>query len=115
EHDLPGAPVAGFALTGNLLIVGSFDRALHALDLTAEGEERWRLDVGGWVMAEPLVDGDTVYALTTRGGVYAADANTGGQRWEFLDEERQFRSRPVLVDGTLVLAAKDGTVIGLDA
>ncbi|MQA00329.1 MAG: PQQ-binding-like beta-propeller repeat protein [Dehalococcoidia bacterium] len=115
EQPLAGSTAAGFALAGDLLIVGSFDRALHGLDLAAGGEERWRLDVGGWVMAQPLIDGDTVYALTTRGGVIAASASTGEQHWQFLDEERQFRSRPVLVDGTLVAAAKDGTVIGLDA
>lgn len=115
EQPLAGSTAAGFALADGLLIVGSFDRALHALDIAAGGEERWRLDVGGWVMAQPLLEGDTVYALTTRGGVFAVDAATGQERWQFLDDERQFRSRPVLVDGTLVAAAKDGTVIGLDA
>ena len=93
--------------------MGSFDRALHALDGAAGGAERWRFAGDGWFMGAPLSTGNTIYAATMRGSVYALD-DSGHQLWQYQRAAAEFRASPILAGGTLVLAARDGSMIGLD-
>lgn len=108
-----GASPADLVRDNGLLIVGSFDSALHALDL-ATGEERWRFDGNGWFVGPPLVTEDTLYAATMRGAVYALDRE-GNERWSFTLEDAEVRASPLLLDGTVVVATREGTIVGLDA
>lgn len=103
-------------LDDDLLFVGSFDRSLHSLSVTQGGEERWVARGDGWFMSRPLVNGDTVFAATMRGSVYAIDRATGAERWSYTaPEDAEFRAAPVLVGGNVVVAARDGRVFALDA
>ncbi|TAK74575.1 MAG: hypothetical protein EPO16_10700 [Dehalococcoidia bacterium] len=109
-----GASVAEVVPAGPNVLVGSLDGSLHALD-AAGGGLRWEFKADGWVTGAPLVAGDTIYAGTMGGSVYALTLD-GQQRWQFtLDGTKpEFRATPVLVDGTLVVVARRGVVLGLD-
>jgi outer membrane protein assembly factor BamB len=110
-----GPPLANLSLAGNLLIVGSLDRQLHALDVTANGKEQWNFVGDGWFAAQPAVSADAVYATTLKGTAYAVNAKNGAQIWKFHQDGESFRARPVLVGSTLVLVSRDGMIYGLHA
>ncbi len=114
EQGLTASSPADLVLDGNLLIVGSFDRALHALDITAGGDERWRFQGDGWFVGPPRINGETLYAATMRGTVYALDRN-GNEIWSYTVEDEEFRASPLLIDDVVVVASRDGLVLGLDA
>lgn len=109
-----GASVADVVPAGQNILIGSLDGSLHALD-AAGGGPRWQFRADGWVTGAPLVAGDTIYAGTMAGSVYALTLD-GQQRWQFtLDGTKpEFRATPALVDGTLVVVARRGVVVGLD-
>lgn len=109
-----GASIADVVASGQSVLIGSLDGSLHAID-TASGAPRWQFAADGWVTGAPLVAGDTIYAGTMRGSVYALTLD-GQQRWRFtLDGTKpEFRATPVLVNGILVAVSRRGVVVGLD-
>ena len=111
-----GTVAGDLLIDGDLLLVGSFDRRLHALDLTADGAERWPDGGRGddWFWARPLVAGDTVYAATVSGSVYAFNRNDGSERWRFHLDDTEIRVAPVLLDSVLVVASRDGYLYGIN-
>jgi outer membrane protein assembly factor BamB len=110
-----GPALANLAIDGNLLLAGSLNRGLHALDITAGGKEQWTFTGDGWFAAEPAVGGDAVYDATLKGTVYGINATTGAELWHFHQEGESFRSQPVLVGDTLVIVSRDGMIYGLHA
>jgi outer membrane protein assembly factor BamB len=73
---------AGFAAGAGLLLVGTRQGRLIALDL-ARGSKRWEAQLSSEVSAPPLVQGDVVLARSNDGRVYALDAADGRQRWVY--------------------------------
>ncbi len=113
---LSGAVPGNSALQGSLLVVGSFDRKLHAFDADS-GAAEWVFDGDGWFWARPVIAGDTIYATSTRGSVYALNASGGDGsriRWHFNVLDSEIRAAPVLTGGVLVVAAEEATIWGLD-
>ena len=114
--ELSGAVPGDFAIEGGLLVVGSFDRRLHAFDAET-GAEEWVFDGDGWFWARPVIAGDTIYAASTRGSVYALDADSGrsrGGNWPFNVLDSEIRAAPVIAGGVLVVAAEEATIWGID-
>jgi len=109
EQAISGATAADLTLDGDLLLVGSFDQHLHALDITAGGNERWAFQGTGWFMGRPLVSGGNVYAATMNGGVYAINRDTGSTVWSQL-VDGEFRASTVIVGSSLIATARDGRV-----
>ena len=114
KQKLAGASAADVVVDGDLLVIASFDRALHGFDAAGKGTERWRFAGDGWFVGAPLVAKHTIYAASMRGTVYALDEN-GKAIWHRAYADREFRSAPVLVGDTLVVIARDGTAYGLAA
>jgi outer membrane protein assembly factor BamB len=103
---------------GNVLLVPSFDRRIHALDLSANGAERWTSggEGDGWFWGSPVIAGETVYAVTVNGSAYAFDRESGAQQWSSrAGDSDEVRAAPILVGGILIFATRDGDVRGLDA
>jgi outer membrane protein assembly factor BamB len=100
-----------------LLLVPSFDKAVRALDITAEGADLWP-STGGlgdhWFWAQPLIVGDTVYAPTVAGTVHAFNIRDGSEVWQFQQDKAEIRARPSLVSGVLLVASTDGHLYGLE-
>lgn len=77
---------------------------------------RWAYSTPVAPSGTPVIDGNTAYvAVGSR--VFALDRTTGNQKWRFPIAEGipgYFRSAPLLVEGTLVAAADNRTVYGVD-
>lgn len=98
------------ALTPDLVLVGSEDGALHALD-RASGAQRWSLPTGKPINSSPAVVGDVAVVGGLDGSVHAVSTATGEPRWTTpLDYE--IVSSPVVADGTVVVGAN--RLYGLD-
>jgi outer membrane protein assembly factor BamB len=113
EQGLTASSAADLLLDGDVLIVGSFDRALHALDVTANGDERWRFRGDGWFVGPPYINHDTMYAASMRGSVYAIDRD-GNELWRHHIEDEEYRASPILTGDVLVVASRDGVITGID-
>ncbi len=109
-----GGLPAPLALDREVLLAGSLDSRLYALDAGAGGSELWSFQGDGWFWSRPLVAGDSIYAPTSRGTVYAIDRFSGVERWSFASEGSQIRTAPALVDGVLVVVDKQGAAVGLN-
>ncbi|MSQ41726.1 MAG: membrane protein insertion efficiency factor YidD [Dehalococcoidia bacterium] len=109
-----GAVAGDLRIDDGLLLVGSFDRELRALDLSAEGAPRWSFKGDAWFWGRPLVSGDTIYAATVNGTVYAIDRASGRERWHSAGNAPRTHSAPVLAGGVLVIASGEGRVTGID-
>ena len=112
-----GTVAGDLVIDDDLLLVPSFDRRLHALDLTADGAEFWTADGGkgdAWFWARPLVARDTIYAATVGGSVYAFNRNNGRSLWSFHQDDTEIRAAPVLVDGVLLIASTGGQLYGIN-
>ena len=71
----------GFDEQSGLLVVGSSDGMIRALD-SSNGAVRWETALEGAVIIAPLFTQNTVYIGTLRGKVYALDKGTGEKIWE---------------------------------
>ncbi len=111
---LDGGLAAPLTLDREVLLAGALDSRLYALDAGAGGEPLWSFQGDGWFWSRPLVAGDSIYAPTTGGTVYAIDRFSGAERWSFASEGSQIRTALVLVDGVLVAVDRDGAIVGLD-
>jgi len=78
------SPALGVVEDRALLLVGSYDKNLYALD-AASGEQRWRFTTGGGVYSAPLLwrDGDHTLAFAAASDrlVYGLDAALGRRVW----------------------------------
>jgi len=60
--------------------VTSFDGYLYCVN-ERKGNILWRFTTGEPLMHSPVALGDKVYAISTRGNMFAVDANTAAERW----------------------------------
>ena len=101
----------------DLVLIGSFDGKVYAID-AATGKLRWVFEgATGWFWAQVAVDGDTVYAPSFDGRVYALDLQTGEEASAWagpFDAKDLMKASPSIVDGVLVVATENGLVIGID-
>jgi outer membrane protein assembly factor BamB len=108
----PGSIVDDWVSSGDLLVAGSTDSALVALDPRSL-EVRWRVAVDAPVEVSPAIVGDTAYAVTRIGTLYRLVLGAGGAvpsperlaalRWPVT-------APPVRVDDVLILGGADGTL-----
>lgn len=114
--DVQAAPVVH---DGRLYALSNSGRA-GAIDMRT-GRRIWSQEFGGLYL--PWLAGTHLFAVTERGEVVAAEAETGAVRWvmplaRYEDEEdrtgRIGWAGPVLAGGRLVLAGSHGEVVFLD-
>jgi outer membrane protein assembly factor BamB len=75
---------------------------------------KWTFHAGGQLIASPAIDGDTIYAPSTGGKLFAVDRATGSKKWE-LDLKARLTSSPAVANGLVYLAAFDGNFYAVDA
>ena len=112
KHEGAGATAADLVVQGDLLVLPSFDRTIHALN-TATGDEKWQFRGDGWFIGRPAVTDQAIYAASMRGSVYALDRD-GKMRWTFSRTGLEFRATPLISGDTLIVASRSGEVIGLN-
>ncbi len=113
KQKLAGASAASVGSDGDLLVVASFDRAVHGFDAANKGAERWRFAGDGWFVSTPLVTKTTIYAASMGGSVYAID-KSGKELWHRNWAGKEFRSALILSGDTLVAVSRDGVAYGLN-
>ena len=87
---------------------------LYSLDLKTnlDYSESWspsKVHTNSMISAAPVVTSDTVYFGTQDGTVYAVDAETGDQRWQWHTGNSVWAS-PTVIDGAVFIASGDGKV-----
>lgn len=98
-----GSPV----IAGELVLLGSNDRALHAL-AAADGSARWRVDGDHWVVSTPAVASDSIYVGDDGGTLRAIDLD-GAELWSTRVGD-DLASSPTVVGELVVHGAHDGKV-----
>ena len=107
-----GGVVAGRPLIfEGMVIAGSFNKNLYALD-AEDGSLRWQFEGENWFWAGAASNGETIFAPSMDGHVYALDRN-GILQWKY-DTGNSVVSTPVLVPRGLVVAPRDGRLLLLD-
>jgi outer membrane protein assembly factor BamB len=114
------------AVAGDLVIVGSGDGNVYALD-AASGTERWRVQTGGRVRSSPAVADGLAYVGSADGYLYAIDLETGNVRWrfetdgvsfgsaEFGFDRKTIQSSPAVTGGRVFFGSRDGKFYAVDA
>jgi len=82
-----------------LVLVGSDDHHLHAVDATT-GEQVWRYETGSEILSTPAVHEGTVFFGSTDRNVYAVDAHTGDREWTY-ETDGIVISSPLVKQGTV--------------
>jgi outer membrane protein assembly factor BamB len=109
----PGEPGgAAFDPVARVVVVGTRDGALRAL--RADGSALWTFKASGPFLAEPAVDGDTVYAACADGKLYALAIGSGKERWRY-DAKEALASRPTVAGGLVLVTSLSDTVYAVDA
>ena len=120
RHKKPGPDAryaGGPSVLGNLLVVGTLDGHVYALD-AATGKQLWSAEVDDEVISPPAIDAGTVYARTNSGSVYAFDANNGERKWVYDQANVPLLSLrgngPLLaVHGVVLFGSDDGNIVSL--
>ena len=97
-----------------LVIVAIDNGTLLALALN-DGSQQWSVDVGSPIYVAPEIRGETLLVSTTRGSLFAMDAQTGEIHWNttLADETVQFSS-PTADHELVVAGASDGVLRAFD-
>jgi outer membrane protein assembly factor BamB len=93
-------------------VFGTRDGWLHAVRL--DGKVAWELRTEGGSWAPPAFDGDTVYAGSSDGRLYAIALSNGKLRWRY-DAKEELGTRPVVADGTVFVMSLQDTLFAVDA
>jgi outer membrane protein assembly factor BamB len=101
------------AVTDKLVIVGSRDRLVHALDRKT-GKEEWNFPTNGKVDSSPVVVGGRVYFGSADGKLYVLDA-AKGTLIQKIDLRGPISASPAVAGGKLIIGTEKGIVYCLGA
>ena len=96
---------------GTVFAVGHGGRMVATVAKT--GERLWSLSVPG--TQPPCVAGDSVFVVDTSGQLMAIHRRDGKVQWSTKLPDSKTWSGPVMANGILWLASKDGQLAGVDA
>ena len=96
---------------GTVFAIGHGGRMVATVAST--GERLWSASVPG--TQAPWVAGDSVFVVDTNGQLMALARQNGKIQWTVKLPNSKTWSGPVLANGTLWLASKDGQLVGVDA
>lgn len=93
-------------------VFGTRDGWLHAV--RPDGTVAWELRTEGASWAPPGFAGDTVFAGSSDGRLYAVELSTGKLRWRY-DAKEELGTRPVIAEGTVFVMSLQDTLYAIDA
>jgi outer membrane protein assembly factor BamB len=98
-------------------VVVTADGWVIALD-SADGSEKWRIDIKGESLATPLVADNNVIVQTVDNRVRALDIFSGRENWTVLQSMPALTMRgsssPILVGSTVVAGFDNGRLLAID-
>lgn len=101
------------AVNEKLVLIGSRDKHLHAIDRQT-GEGVWKFATGGRVESSPIVFSDGVVFGSSDGRLYAANLADGSELWR-LELGEPLTASPAFGAGQIVIGGEKGTVFALKA
>jgi outer membrane protein assembly factor BamB len=114
EEEKRAQPFASsVALTEKLVIAGSRDRRVHALD-REKGTETWSFLTGNKVDSSPVIAGGRVYVGSADGFLYVLDAAMGTELQK-INLGSAVLASPAIGSGRLVVGTEKGVVFCLGA
>lgn len=111
--DRPQPFYASAAVTDNLVIAGSRDRHIHALNRST-GKEVWNYPTGGKVDSSPVVVGERVYVGSADGKLYVLNLEDG-KLIQKIDLGGPISASPAVGGGCLVIGTEKNAVFCLGA
>lgn len=99
------------AVNERLVLIGSRDKHLHAIDRKT-GEAAWKFATGGRVEGAPILFNDGVVFASSDGRLYAASLDKGAERWR-VDLGEPLMASPAFGAGLIVIGGEKGTVFAL--
>jgi outer membrane protein assembly factor BamB len=112
-EDRPQPFYASAAVTDKLVITGSRDRHVHALE-RATGKEIWKFPTGGKVDSSPVVVGERVYVGSADGKLYVLNLEDG-KLVQKIDLGGAISASPAVAGGCLVIGTEKNAVFCLGA
>ena len=107
------AITSGPAVADGLVIVGSMDWSVYALESTS-GWSVWRSRTGRPVISTGCVYRNLLYIGSSDGALYAFDTRSGKVKWRF-ETEGQVNSSPVYHNGAVYFGSVDGHLYAVEA
>lgn len=107
-----GAVISSPALGQGLVIFGSTDGELYALNTSNNGREKWKFETEKPIVAPPVIHRHSVYFGGTDGIFYCLDLETGKKRWDF-KTENAITSAPAITDKLILVSSMDHTLYAL--
>jgi outer membrane protein assembly factor BamB len=104
---------ASAAVTDTLVIAGSRDKRVHALDRKT-GKEVWSFEARNKVDSSPVIVGDRVYAGSMDGKLYVLDLEKGTELKKY-ELGSPIIGSPAVGENCLVIGTDDGTIYCLGA
>jgi len=107
----------GPSVNGDLLVVGSLEGSVRALD-AGTGAERWHMQVSSEVIAPPAIADGVVVVRTNDGRLYGLDAADGSRKWVY-DRATvpvlslRGNAAPRIADGVVYAGEDNGKVVAL--
>jgi outer membrane protein assembly factor BamB len=99
------------AVNERLVLIGSRDKHLHAINRTT-GEGVWKFQTGGRVEGSPVIFADGVLFGSADGRLYAASLESGTELWQ-LDLGESLVASPAFGGGQIVIGGEKGTVFAI--
>jgi len=99
------------AVNERLVLIGSRDKHLHAIDRKS-GENVWKFRTGGRIEGSPIVFEDGVVFGSSDGRLYAADLVAGNELWQ-LDLGEPLVASPAYGEQQLIISGDKGTVFSI--
>jgi outer membrane protein assembly factor BamB len=99
------------AVNDRLVLIGSRDKHLHAIDRKT-GEAVWKFPTGGRVESSPIVFTDAAVFGSSDGRLYAAKLTDGSELWR-LELGEPLVASPAFGENLIVIGGEKGTVFAL--
>jgi len=104
---------ASAAATNHLIVIGSRDKRVYALDRKS-GKEVWNFATKKKVDSSPVVAGPRVFVGSADGNLYVLDLASGKERKRFA-LGKEITASPAVGDNCLVIGTMDGAVYCIGA
>ncbi len=111
------ALISSPTVSGGLVYTGSFaERSFYAFS-ASDGQLVWQFQTGDYAQGSPTVIGNTVYASSYDGYLYALDALNGTLLWKYkcVESGDSLYNSPSVVDEVAYVVTYKGRLLALDA